>query len=1112
MADAATVRDIAEKLENGVKELMSSDKYAEYLKTMSRFRQYSTRNTLLIHLQSPEAKRVGGFRFWQEKFNRHVKKGEHGIKIFAPVANKGKDIIVEKLDPVTKMPVLDDNGQPIMETLSPLSALQVRFKLVTVFSEQQTEGEPLPELVETLTGDVERYELFMDALRAVSPLPIVFEALPPDTDGTCYFGDRIAIREGMSEIQTVAAVIHEITHAKLHDQNSLAEGEKPKSAKVAELEAEGVAYVTSQAFQIDTGANSFGYLLQWDPDTEMKDFNASLDTIRKTAAKLIDDIDGQFHALAKERGIDLTVKTEEKEGKADMEYTALQKKGFAFAEAHANLPLQERLNIIAETFGYTTASVETHPCTGKWRGTSDIAIVFDDDKATLFIGNERTPDAKKASVISECVNNALAKYNPQTVAEAKQRAGIALMERERADNAIAAEHGLKQYKFLNVELNDGSNSITGGYLGWYYVTVAVDGKIFGLCESGLNSDIARGEFERRENYFVAGGLRDTEPNFVFNNVGHSSESASYKMELSGDALLRARETLARRERFNNALEGMKTVENHKSTIENNLYDKLSELFPDFMNQKYSYLKLESPGFEPLSLEWIFGDRISVMHTYTLNGDLMYDPMIEFHVNSVDKTMTATMFEQSMPPLYQYQNDEGVWRSFDGNGRETTPPNVQQKISDFALQWFSNLEEQEHIPIRAILWNNGGIDEVDVEVLFDENGNALLPEPEKQREPVGCLTFADSGEVLAYYSADEMLAAYKREMGSIGPENVRFSDVVDNDLERKLYAAYVGEYGEVFSEPANDEAAWHDLADIEDEDLRDEKQAELYDKLNGKTPQSASIDLSIPDPLTTAADRDAYGYSYADMLPMSVARALELFDTGHCVYLLYPDNTEAMAFDRDEIRLFDGLCGIERDDWENSPVYKAQLEIAENGESAREADLLFGNTSKFGIYQVRDGIDDAHDFRFANMRELEALGLSVDRANYELVYTGELPIRDTQTNLHRLFSVFQHDSPKCPTDFTFPSVSVSDVIVLQWRGEVSAHFIDSVGFKELSSFTGNEREQPSALSQVGTRQADKTITQKPATKAAPTLLGELAEAKQLVTRGEKSTAKQNEREV
>jgi hypothetical protein len=182
MADATAVREITDKLENGVKNLFESGKYADYLQIMSRFHRYSTRNTLLIHFQSPEARRVGGFRFWQEQFNRHVKKGEHGIKIFAPIANKGKDIEVEKLDPVTKMPVIDENGQPVMERLSPTSNLQVRFKLVTVFSEQQTEGDPLPELAETLTGDVERFELFMDALRAVSPLPIIIEPLT-DQDG-----------------------------------------------------------------------------------------------------------------------------------------------------------------------------------------------------------------------------------------------------------------------------------------------------------------------------------------------------------------------------------------------------------------------------------------------------------------------------------------------------------------------------------------------------------------------------------------------------------------------------------------------------------------------------------------------------------------------------------------------------------------------------------------------------------------------------------------------------------------------------------------------------------------------------------------------------------------
>ena len=302
-----SVKELTEKLEKGVKELFESDKYAEYLKTMSRFHSYSTRNTLLIHLQDPTARHVAGFHSWRNNFNRSVKKGEHGIKIFAPIANKGKDIEVEKLDPVTKQPILDEHGQPVMEWLSPTSDLQVRFKLVTVFSERQTEGEPLPELAETLTGDVARYELIMDALRAVSPLPIFMEDLPPDTDGTCHFGEKIAIRNGMSEIQTVSAVIHEITHAKLHDRNLLPENDdKPKDNRTSEIEAESVSYVVNQHFGVETGANSFGYLAVWSKDRELKELNASLDTIRKTSASLINAIDEKYREFAKERGIDLT--------------------------------------------------------------------------------------------------------------------------------------------------------------------------------------------------------------------------------------------------------------------------------------------------------------------------------------------------------------------------------------------------------------------------------------------------------------------------------------------------------------------------------------------------------------------------------------------------------------------------------------------------------------------------------------------------------------------------------------------------------------------------------------------------------------------------------------
>ncbi|GHU51383.1 hypothetical protein FACS1894127_7690 [Clostridia bacterium] len=355
---------------------------------------------------------------------------------------------------------------------------------------------------------------------------------------------------------------------------------------------------------------------------------------------------------------------------------------------------------------------------------------------------------------------------------------------------------------------------------------------------------------------------------------------------------------------------------------------------------------------------------------------------------------------------------------------------------------------------------------------------IKPEVKEEHKPVGYLYFADSGEVMAFYSADKMLASYSREIESIGPENVRFCDIADKDLEDKLYAAYVGEYG-------------IDTGELE-------------------TPKEATPDLSLPDPAVTETERNEYGYSYDGMLPVTTTRAIELFGNGNPIYLLYPDNTEVMVLDADEIKIHGGLCGIEVDDWE-------RIRAAENpimSESTLEAELLHGGKNLYGIYQIKDAIEEPHNFRFAPMRELEALGLSVDRSNYELVYTGELPIRDTQTNLQKLFEVFQHDSPECPSDFTYPSMSVSDVIVIQRRGNVSAHYVDSAGFKELSSFTGSEFERQPTLSQVETKWVHKQDppTKKPANKAAPTLLDELAEAKLLVNRGGLQTAKHNEPEV
>ncbi len=239
---------------------------------------------------------------------------------------------------------------------------------------------------------------------------------------------------------------------------------------------------------------------------------------------------------------------EPQEKSADKPLTDLQKKAVEIADRYKDLPLQGKIDIIAQAFGCKTGEIRTSPCTGKWRGTSDMSIHFDNG-ASLFIGNHLTPKAKTVKVQTECVNSALVRYNPEIVQATKEAALPVLLQREAKDNEIAAQKGLKPYTLLNVEFNDGADEQTGGYMGWYYVTLAVDGKICTHLETGLNHDIADGKVSdtpTRADYYPAGALKETDVDYVFNNVGFSSASTLYAVPLREDVRERAEQTLAER--------------------------------------------------------------------------------------------------------------------------------------------------------------------------------------------------------------------------------------------------------------------------------------------------------------------------------------------------------------------------------------------------------------------------------------------------------------------------------------------------------------------------------------------------------------------------------------
>ena len=302
------IKALTENIEEGIQSLFQSgdlEKYQAYLRTASRFHRYSVNNQMLIFAQCPHATLVAGYQKWQNQFSRHVLRGEKGITIIAPTPYKIK-VEQEKLDPDTKQPLLDADGKTITEE----KEVQIpMFRPVKVFDVSQTDGKPLPEQVKSpiaeLTGNVEHYEAFMDALKRVSPVPIEMKPLTNDLDG--FFSpstQRITLREGMSEVQTVCAAVHEIAHSKLHDYAKLPDSQ-PKDSSTEEIEAESIAYTVCAYFGIETSANSFGYVATWSKDKDVKAFRASLDTIRKTSSELISGVEQQFKEICKERGISL---------------------------------------------------------------------------------------------------------------------------------------------------------------------------------------------------------------------------------------------------------------------------------------------------------------------------------------------------------------------------------------------------------------------------------------------------------------------------------------------------------------------------------------------------------------------------------------------------------------------------------------------------------------------------------------------------------------------------------------------------------------------------------------------------------------------------------------
>ena len=299
---AEKMKEITDRLEQGIQDLFESDRFKEYLQVMSKFHNYSFNNTLLIAMQKPDATLIAGYNSWKNLFGRQVSRGAKGIKVIAPSPYKVKKE-VDKIDPKTQKPMTDKNGKPVKEETE---VTVPAFKVVSVFDVSQTEGKELPTIgVDELTGDVAQYADFFKATEQASPAPVGFEKIKSGAKG--YYSQtekRIAINEGMSELQNLKTLIHEIAHAKLHDIDLNAPAEEQADRpdrRTREVQAESIAYAVCQHYGLDTSDYSFSYVATWSSGRELSELKASLETIRSTASELIKDIDKNFAELTKDK-------------------------------------------------------------------------------------------------------------------------------------------------------------------------------------------------------------------------------------------------------------------------------------------------------------------------------------------------------------------------------------------------------------------------------------------------------------------------------------------------------------------------------------------------------------------------------------------------------------------------------------------------------------------------------------------------------------------------------------------------------------------------------------------------------------------------------------------
>ena len=932
------IKQIVAGIEDSIQQIFQSEQYMDYLRTMSRFHSYSVNNTILIHMQMPNATQVAGFNKWKNQFGRHVKKGEKGLTVIAPTPFK-KKIEEMKLDPDTKAPVLDGEGKVVMEERE----IEIpMFKPVKVFDVSQTEGRPLPSLVTDLTGNVQHYEAFMEALRRTSPMPIYMEPLRPGLDGLCNFTKQtISVREGMSQVQTVCATVHETAHAVLHDKEHIRltaaagdetkEPPKPKDKNTMEVEAESVSYTVCQYYGIETGANSLGYIATWSKDRSLPELKASLETISKTASALITSIDRHFAEICKERGIDLT---------------AQQPK-----QAAVEAPVQE------------TLPAPELPDTPE-RFMDDMMDLMDRLYAAGRINRNFPPDNREQIKVEQVrtlrVNPSLARAVLEKFIREDTGAAEAGALLERLDALIENEKWAALEKEFVYRMEANPSSV--GVIDTHFIQ-AYEKTEQGTLKPGDVLFISSADkCQRLLNDLEKGALRQTDF-FQIRSARVSRYTTKDGAEL--DALVDTGDKiyLGRRDHYDNR--------GHYVNGDNSLI----------------YLSDNDKMFNFVSGEgYVIGQADMVAQGYLSQEDYAeYDSL---------RMGVLAQFQEVKPFL------------FAGEPFRSSQPEAPEIPTTDQQEALYLLDDSVYLHIQA---SDGGWDYT----LYTKHDMAQL----------------DGGQLEARSMADAVEHIRKtEEIGTLAVElaPMEVLDKLRDAADQAVQAAV----DEIQSQRRDrmDELRGH----FSQED------AALWDTTLDEYP--------LPDASLTLDDLMDGG----DLLSVSREQAAAFLEQDMTVYMVEAMKDPAMVFDQEDLmELPKGMrFAIPREEWEESPDFRRAVLDRMQHQEEREQAFLDHGADCFAIYQVRN--DDAlRDIRFESLDWLKSIRRTVERNNYDLVYTAPLSASDSaDAALNQLWYQFNNEHP---ADFQHPSMSVSDIVALKRDGVVTCHYCDSFGFEQLPDF-------------------------------------------------------------